>query len=181
MLLNVYCSVAQSCPTLCDPMDCSMPGFFVLHCLWNLLKFMSIELVISSSHSSSVAPFSSCLQSFLASGSFPVSWLLSGGQSIGASAWASVLPVNIQGWFPLGLTELIFLSKGFSLLLVYLFYLDLIHCFTIIPFALCLFGFVLGHATACGILVPLPGKSLYLFIFMTYILYLILNSLREGT
>ena len=53
--------------------------------------------------SSSVVTFFSCLLSFPASGSFPVSWLfVSGGQSIGASA--SVLPVNIQGWFPLGLT-----------------------------------------------------------------------------
>ena len=58
--------------------------------------------------SSSVAPFSSCPQSFPASGSFPMSWLFpSGGQSIGASALASVLPMNIQGWFPLGLTGLI--------------------------------------------------------------------------
>ena len=66
--------------------------------------------------SSSVVPFSSCLQSFPASGSFPVSWLfMSGGQSIGASASASVLPMNIQGWFLLGLTGLIsFLSKGLS-------------------------------------------------------------------
>ena len=64
--------------------------------------------------SSSVIPFSSCLQSFPASGSFPVSWLLaSGGQSIGASVWASVLPMNIQDWFPLGWTGLISLwSKG---------------------------------------------------------------------
>ena len=54
--------------------------------------------------SSSVAPFSSCPQSFPASGSFPMSQLFaSGGQSIGASASASVLPMNIQGWFPLGL------------------------------------------------------------------------------
>ena len=58
--------------------------------------------------SSSVAPFSSCPQSFSASGSFPVSQLFtSGGKSIGASASASVLPMNIQGWFPLGLTGLI--------------------------------------------------------------------------
>ena len=55
--------------------------------------------------SSSVIPFSSCPQSFPSSGSFPVSWLfISGGQSIGTSASPSVLPVNIQGWFPLGLT-----------------------------------------------------------------------------
>jgi len=64
--------------------------------------------------SSSVAPFSSCPQSFPASGSFPVSRLLtSGGQSTRASA--SVLPGNNEGWFPLGLTRLIsLLSKGLS-------------------------------------------------------------------
>ena len=61
--------------------------------------------------SSSATPFSFCLQSFPGSGSFPVSYLFpSGGQSIGASA--SVLPVKIQGWFPLGLTSLILVSKG---------------------------------------------------------------------
>ena len=66
--------------------------------------------------SSSVAPFSSCLQSFPASGSFPMSqFLASGGQNIGASASASVLPMNIQDWFPSGLTGWISLqSKGLS-------------------------------------------------------------------
>jgi len=66
--------------------------------------------------SSSVVPFSSCPQSFPASGSFPMSqFFTSGGQSTGASAPASVLPINIQGWFPLGLTSLIsFPSKGLS-------------------------------------------------------------------
>ena len=65
---------------------------------------------------SSIVPFSSRLQSFPASGSFPMSWLFtSGGQSIGASASALVLAVNIQDWFPLGLTGLMSLqSKGFS-------------------------------------------------------------------
>ena len=65
--------------------------------------------------SSSVIPFSSCLQSFLASGSFLKSWLFAlGGQSLGASASASVLPMNIQ-WFSLRLTSLISLqSKGLS-------------------------------------------------------------------
>ena len=64
--------------------------------------------------SSSVTPFSSCSQSFPASVSFPMRRLFeSCGQSIGALASASVLPINIQGWFPLGLTVLIFLlSKG---------------------------------------------------------------------
>ena len=66
--------------------------------------------------SSSFIPFSSHPQSFPASGSFPMSWLFaSGGRSIGASAAASVLPMNIQGWFPSGLTGLISLqSKGLS-------------------------------------------------------------------
>ena len=67
----------------------------------------------------SVAPFSSCHQCFPQSGSFPVSQLFtSGGQSIGASALASVFPMNIQDWFPLRLTDLISLqSKGLKSLL----------------------------------------------------------------
>ena len=66
--------------------------------------------------SSSVIPFSSCLQSFPASGSFPMGqFFASGGQIIGASASASILPMNVQDWFPLALTGLIsFLSKGLS-------------------------------------------------------------------
>ena len=61
--------------------------------------------------SSSATLFSFCLQSFPESGSFPMSWLFaSGGQSIGASASASVLPMNIQGWFPLRLSSLISLQ-----------------------------------------------------------------------
>ena len=67
--------------------------------------------------SSSVIPFSSCFQSFPTSGSFPVSQLFaSGGQIIGASASASVLLINIQGWFPLGLTTgwISLQSKGLS-------------------------------------------------------------------
>ena len=66
--------------------------------------------------SPSVVSFSSYLQSFPAAGPLPMSWLFtSGGQSTGASASGTVLPVNIQGWFPLGLTDLISLkSKGLS-------------------------------------------------------------------
>ena len=69
-----------------------------------------------STISSSVIPFSSCLQSFQASGSFQMSqFFASGGQSIGVSASASVLPVDIQEWFPLGWTGWISLqSKGLS-------------------------------------------------------------------
>ena len=70
----------------------------------NLLKLMSIESAMPSNHLISVMPFSSHLQSFPASGSFPVSqFFKSDGQSIGVSALASVLPMNIQDWFPLGL------------------------------------------------------------------------------
>ena len=82
---------------------------------WGLLRFMSIESVMHPTISSSVSPFSSHLQSFPASRSFPMfsQLFLSGGQSIGASA--SVLPVTIQGWFPLGWTGLnSLLSKGLS-------------------------------------------------------------------
>ena len=83
---------------------------------WSLFKFSHpLSRWCHSTISSFATPFSSCLQSFPASGSFPMSWLFaSGGQSIGASASASVLPMNIQGWFPLGLTSLIILSKGLS-------------------------------------------------------------------
>ena len=66
--------------------------------------------------SSSVAHFSSCSQSFPASGSFPICWLFtSSGQRINVSVLATVLPMNIQGWVPLRVTDLIsFLSKGHS-------------------------------------------------------------------
>ena len=87
----------------------------------SLLKLMSIELVMHPTTSSSDIPFSSCLQSFPASGSFPMSQFFeSGGQSNGgASASASVLPMNIQCWFPLGWTGWIslqfkWLSRVFS-------------------------------------------------------------------
>ena len=111
------CSVAQSYPTLCDPIDCKHtrlpcpsppPG------------------ACSNSHPlnrwchptilSSVIPFFSCLQSFLISESFLMNWhFASSDQRIGASASASVLPMKIQDWFPLELTGLISLqSKGLS-------------------------------------------------------------------
>ena len=83
---------------------------------WSLLKLMSIESVMPSNHLILCHPILSCLQSFPASGSFLVGqFFASGGQSIGVSASASVLPMIIQDWFPLGLTGLIFLQfKGFS-------------------------------------------------------------------
>ena len=82
----------------------------------SLFKLMSIESVIPSNISSSVVPFSSHLQSFPASESFQmIQFFASGGQSIGVSALAPVLPINIQDWFPLGWTGWIsLLSKGLS-------------------------------------------------------------------
>ena len=105
-----------SCVWLCDAMTCSTPGFPVLHRLPLLAQTHVHESVMPSNHLIFCHPFSSCPQSFPASKSFPTSWLFgSGGQIIGALASASVLPINIQGWFPLGLTHLISLqSKGLS-------------------------------------------------------------------
>ena len=88
-----YRSVTQSCLTLCDPMDCSMPDFPVLH-LPELLRPMSTEMVMPFNHLMLCCPLL-CFQSFPASGSFLMSWFFtSGGQNIGASA--SVLPINIR-------------------------------------------------------------------------------------
>ena len=86
----IVSSVAQSCPTLCDPRDCSMPGLPVHH---QLLEFIQTHTHrwCHPTISSSVVPFSSCLQSFPASGSFQMSQLFtSGGQSIALPAPTSV-------------------------------------------------------------------------------------------
>ena len=94
------CSVAQSCLTLCDPrLVAALQALLSSTVSQSLLKLISTEQMIHPIISFSVSPFSSCSQSFSASGSFPLSWLFSsGGQRIGASA--SVLPMNIQGLFP---------------------------------------------------------------------------------
>ena len=95
--LLVKSSVSQSHPTLCDPMDCSTPGFPVHHQLWNYSNSYPSSRWCHPTISSPVVPFSSCLQSFPASGFFPMSlFFTSGGQSIGVSVSASVLPMNIQ-------------------------------------------------------------------------------------
>ena len=134
--------VAQSYLTLCNPVDCRTPGFPVHHQLLELTQIdvHTVEMLHSicqwigkfifdhrarkdrfSFHSIQPShplffPFSSCPQAFPASGFFPMNrFFTSGGQSIGVSASTSVLPVNIQVWFPLGLTGWISLqSKGLS-------------------------------------------------------------------
>ena len=93
-----------SCFWLCDPMDCRTPGFPVRHKLPELAQTHVHQVSDAIQPSHPVVPFSSCLQSFPASGSFQMSqFIASGGQSIGVPASASVLPMNIQEWFPLGL------------------------------------------------------------------------------
>ena len=92
------CSFTKLCLTLCNPKNCSTPGSPVLLSLWVCSGLYPLSWWCHPTISSSTALFSSCLQSFPASGSFPMSRLsASGGQSIGASASASVLPMNIQG------------------------------------------------------------------------------------
>ena len=95
-----------------QPMNCSTPDFSVLHCLLEFAQTHVHWVSDAMQPSASVIPFSFCLQSFPASGSFPIGWLFaSGSQSIGVSASASVLPMSIQGWFPLGLAGLIYLLR----------------------------------------------------------------------
>ena len=91
-ILFEFSSVSQACPTLCDPMDCSMPGFPVHHQLLEVTQTHVHQTI-----SSSVIPFSSCLQSFCASESFQMNqFFASGGQSIRVSVSPSVLPMNVQ-------------------------------------------------------------------------------------
>ena len=102
--------------TICNPMECSMPGLPVYH---QFPEFTQTHVhrvgdAIQPSHPLS-PPSPPGLQSFPASGSFQMSQLFaSGGQSIGVSASTSVIPMNIQDWFPLGLTGWILQSKGLS-------------------------------------------------------------------
>ena len=100
---NQFSSVAQSCLTLCNPMNHSTPGLPVHTNSRSPPKPMSIESVLPSNHPISVVPFSSCPQSFPASGSMS-HLFTSGGQSIGVSASTSVLLMNAQDWSPLGWT-----------------------------------------------------------------------------
>ena len=112
-VIRVFSSVTQWCPTLCNPRNHSTPGFPVFHCL---LEFVQAHIhwvsdAIQPPHLLS-SPSPPAFNLFPASGCFPMSWLFeSGGQSTGASV--SVLSMNIQGWFPLGLIGLISLQfKG---------------------------------------------------------------------
>ena len=114
--MHQFSSVAQSYPTLCDPVNHSMPGIPVHHQLQVYPHSCPSSRWCHPAISSSVIPFSSCPQSLPASESFPMSQLFAwGGQSTGASALASFLPKKSQGWSPSEWTGWICLqSKGLS-------------------------------------------------------------------
>ena len=115
LLCCCCCSAAQSRPILWDPMDCSRLGSPVLHYLQEFAQthVRWVHQVIQTSHH--LSPLLFYLRSFPVSGSFSVGQLFtSGGQSIGASTLASVLPMNIQDWIPVGLTGLISLLSEAS-------------------------------------------------------------------
>ena len=136
MFVSVICSISYIVLQCIIRSDQSLSRVPLFATLWIAARQVSMSLTITMAHSvdmsvfhscplsqwchqiisSSFTPFSSCFQSFPASGSFPMSRLFaSGHQNTGASASASVLPMNIQGWIPLGLTRLVsLLSKGFS-------------------------------------------------------------------
>ena len=117
LLIYQFSSVTQSCPTLSDLRDCSTPGFPVHHQLLDLAQthIHRVGGAIQPSHPLSPASPPD-FNFFPASGAFPMSQLFaSGGQGIGVSDSASVLPVNIQDWIPLELTSSSsLLSQGLS-------------------------------------------------------------------
>ena len=111
------CSVTQSCPTLCNPMDCSMPGFPVLHYFLEFAQTLVLWVSGAIQPSHPLLPLSPpALNLSQHQGLFPMSPIFPPvGQRTGTSASASVLPMNVQDWFPLELTSLIsLLSNGLS-------------------------------------------------------------------
>ena len=111
-----FSSVAQSGPTLCDPIDCSTPGLPIQCQLLEFAHSCPLNWWCHPTIWSSVLPLSSHIPSFPAPGSFQMSqFFTSGVQSLGVSTSASVLPMNIQDWSPLRWTGCISLqSKGLS-------------------------------------------------------------------
>ena len=110
LCLGCCCAVAKSCWFFVTPWTATRQASLSVTISWSLPKFMSVESVISTISSS--GPLFSCFQSNSALGSFPMDWLFtSGGQSTGTSASALVLPMSIQGWFPLGWTGWISLQS----------------------------------------------------------------------
>ena len=111
-----FSSVAQSCPTLCDPMNCNTPGLPVHHQLpeFTQTHIHQVRDAIQPSHPRS-SPSPPAPNPSQPSASFPMSQLFAwGGQSTGVSASASVLPKDAQGWSPSEWTGWILQSKGLS-------------------------------------------------------------------
>ena len=114
MVMLFYAKLFQSCPTLCNPMDCSLPGFPVHHQLPEFVQTHVHQVgdAIQPSYPLS-SPSPPAFNISQHQGLFQMSqFFASGGQSIGVSASASVLPLNSQDWFPLGLIGLIALIQG---------------------------------------------------------------------
>ena len=111
-----FSSVAQSCPTVVTPWTAARQVFLSITNFWSLLKLMSIKSVMPSNHLILCHPLLLLPSIFPSNRSFPVNqFFMSGGQSFGVSASASVFPMNIQDWFPIGLTGWISLqSNGLS-------------------------------------------------------------------
>ena len=116
--MHCYCSVALLYPTLCNPGTAACQASLSITICRSLLKLRSTESVKSSSHLILCLPLLFLPSIFPTSGSFPMSWLFTwGSQSIGVSTSASVLPMNIQDQFPLGLIDFVsFQSKGLSII-----------------------------------------------------------------
>ena len=111
--LTIYCccSAAKLCLTPCNPMDCTMTGLPVLHCIPEFAQTISIESVMLSNH------FILCHCLLFLHSLFPSLMVFATELAlcISCPTWALILPMNIQGWFPLELTDLIpLLPKGFS-------------------------------------------------------------------
>ena len=147
-------SFTQLCPTLWDSMDCSTPGLPYPSPTPRVLNSSPLSWWCHPTILSSVVPFSSCLQSFPASRSFPVSqFFTSGGQSIRVSASTSVLPMNIQDWSLLGWTGWISLqSKGLSS----------VFCNTTVQKHQAFFNFMIA-VTICGAFGAPPNKVCHCF------------------
>ena len=112
LLIEVYLVIVMSCHVFLIPRTAARQASLSFTISHSLLKLMSIELVMPSNHLVLCHPLLFLPSIFPVSGSFLMSWLFaSGGQSIGASASTSVLPMTIQDWFPLRLTGLITLQS----------------------------------------------------------------------
>ena len=115
--MNEWVTVTQSCPTLCDPMDCSMPGLPIHHQLpeFTQTHVHRVSDAMQPSHPL-LSPSPPAFNLSQHQGLFKSQFFVSGNQRIGVSASASVPPMNIQDWLPLGWTGWItLLSKGWTL------------------------------------------------------------------